>query len=148
MAYPRLRGDIARPSALEPHSLLVPGPGGGTKAHRRPVRDGVRAADVPRSVPEASLHRAGRWFLRVESDQRAEGEAAPCDRNQGRRPFGIAGIWENWKDPNSGEWVRTFAIITTDANELVAGIHDRMPVILAPADSMAGGLATNPIHVT
>ena len=47
-------------------------------------------------------------------------------------PFGIAGIWENWKEPASGEWIRTFAVITTDANELVADIHDRMPVILAP----------------
>ena len=49
-------------------------------------------------------------------------------------PFGIAGIWENWKDPGSGEWIRTFAVITTDANEIVADIHDRMPVILAPSD--------------
>jgi len=49
-------------------------------------------------------------------------------------PFGIAGIWENWKDPTSGEWIRTFAIITTDANELVADIHDRMPVILSRYD--------------
>src|SRR6476620_6438593 len=49
-------------------------------------------------------------------------------------PFGLGGIWENWKDPASGEWVRTFAIITTDANDLVAEIHDRMPLILAPAD--------------
>jgi putative SOS response-associated peptidase YedK len=49
-------------------------------------------------------------------------------------PFGIGGLWENWRDPTSGEWVRTFAIITTDANELVAEIHDRMPLILAPAD--------------
>jgi putative SOS response-associated peptidase YedK len=47
-------------------------------------------------------------------------------------PFGIASIWENWKEPTSGEWIRTFAVITTDANELVADIHDRMPVILAP----------------
>ena len=39
-------------------------------------------------------------------------------------PFGIAGIWENWKEPASGEWVRTFAIITTDANELVADIRE------------------------
>jgi SOS response associated peptidase (SRAP) len=46
----------------------------------------------------------------------------------------IGGLWENWKDPTSGEWIRTFAIITTDANELVAEIHDRMPLILAPAD--------------
>jgi putative SOS response-associated peptidase YedK len=49
-------------------------------------------------------------------------------------PFGIAGIWENWKEPSSGEWIRTFAIITTDANELVADIHDRMPSILAASD--------------
>jgi putative SOS response-associated peptidase YedK len=49
-------------------------------------------------------------------------------------PFGIAGIWENWKEPASGEWIRTFAIITTASNDLVADIHERMPVILAPAD--------------
>jgi putative SOS response-associated peptidase YedK len=51
---------------------------------------------------------------------------------KGGSPFGIGGLWENWKD--RGEWVRTFAIITTDANELVAEIHDRMPLILAAAD--------------
>jgi putative SOS response-associated peptidase YedK len=36
--------------------------------------------------------------------------------------------------PGSGEWVRTFAVITTDANELVADIHARMPVVLALGD--------------
>jgi putative SOS response-associated peptidase YedK len=49
-------------------------------------------------------------------------------------PFGLAGLWENWKAPVSGEWIRTFAIITTDANELVADIHDRMPVVLSRDD--------------
>jgi putative SOS response-associated peptidase YedK len=49
-------------------------------------------------------------------------------------PFGIGGLWENWKEPSSGEWIRTFTIITTNANELVAEIHDRMPLILAPWD--------------
>ena len=53
-------------------------------------------------------------------------------------PFRYRRFVENWRDPTSGEWVRTFAIITTDANELVAEIHDRMPLILAPAD-YAGG---------
>jgi putative SOS response-associated peptidase YedK len=53
-------------------------------------------------------------------------------------PFGIGGLWENWKEPASGEWVRTFAIITTDANESVADIHDRMPLILAPRDYVRG----------
>jgi putative SOS response-associated peptidase YedK len=47
-------------------------------------------------------------------------------------PFGIGGIWENWKEPGSGEWIRSFAIITTDANELVADVHNRMPLILPP----------------
>jgi putative SOS response-associated peptidase YedK len=51
-----------------------------------------------------------------------------------RSPFGLAGVWENWKDPAKDEWVRTFCVITTDANELVAAIHDRMPVVLAPED--------------
>ncbi len=47
-----------------------------------------------------------------------------------RSPFGIAGLWENWKDPATGEWVPTFAILTTPANDLVARIHGRMPAIL------------------
>jgi putative SOS response-associated peptidase YedK len=49
-------------------------------------------------------------------------------------PFGVGGLLENWNDPTSGEWIRTFTIITTGANELVAEIHDRMPLIIAPAD--------------
>ncbi len=50
-----------------------------------------------------------------------------------RGPFAFAGLWENWKDP-SDQWLRTFTILTTKPNELVAPIHDRMPVVLAPAD--------------
>ena len=50
------------------------------------------------------------------------------------KPFALAGIWENWKRPETEEWVRTFAIITTNSNELVSAIHDRMPVIIAPED--------------
>jgi len=46
--------------------------------------------------------------------------------------FALAGIWENWQRPETGEWVRTFAIITTHSNELVRAIHDRMPVIIPP----------------
>jgi putative SOS response-associated peptidase YedK len=43
----------------------------------------------------------------------------------------LAGLWENWKSP-AGEWVRSFAIVTTTPNELCAQIHNRMPVILKP----------------
>jgi putative SOS response-associated peptidase YedK len=49
-------------------------------------------------------------------------------------PFTLAGLWENWKDPATGEWTRTFTIVTTGANELVAELHDRMPVIVAADD--------------
>jgi putative SOS response-associated peptidase YedK len=48
-------------------------------------------------------------------------------------PMGMAGLWENWKDPQ-GNWLRSFTIITGDPNELVAPVHNRMPVILRPDD--------------
>jgi putative SOS response-associated peptidase YedK len=47
-------------------------------------------------------------------------------------PFALAAIWENWRAPDSEEWVRTFCILTTNANDLVSDIHDRMPVIIPP----------------
>jgi putative SOS response-associated peptidase YedK len=47
-------------------------------------------------------------------------------------PFGLAGLWENWRNPNIGEWERTFVIITVPSNMLVAQIHDRMLAILGP----------------
>jgi putative SOS response-associated peptidase YedK len=50
------------------------------------------------------------------------------------QPFGVAGIWENWKNPERGEWVRTFALITVPANRLVAQIHDRMLAIIEKED--------------
>ena len=43
----------------------------------------------------------------------------------------FAGIWENWRGEGD-EVVRTFAIVTTDANAPMRTVHDRMPVILAP----------------
>src|SRR5271157_5319221 len=48
-----------------------------------------------------------------------------------RHLMALAGLWENWRSP-AGEWVRSFAIITTTPNELCAEIHNRMPVVLKP----------------
>jgi putative SOS response-associated peptidase YedK len=45
-------------------------------------------------------------------------------------PFGVAGIWENWRDPLTLQWERTFAIITVPVSKLVAAVHDRMSAIL------------------
>lgn len=47
-------------------------------------------------------------------------------------PFGFAGIWESWTHPETGELIRTFCILTCEANAMIAAIHDRMPVILPP----------------
>jgi putative SOS response-associated peptidase YedK len=48
------------------------------------------------------------------------------------RPFAFAGLWETW---NKGpEPVESCCIVTTDANDLMRTIHDRMPVIVDPAD--------------
>ena len=47
--------------------------------------------------------------------------------------MGFAGLWDTWIDKH-GDILETFTIITTDANELIRSIHDRMPVILSPSD--------------
>ena len=49
-------------------------------------------------------------------------------------PMVMAGLWDVWKNPQTGEWIRSCTIITTDANEMVADVHDRMPVILGSED--------------
>jgi len=49
---------------------------------------------------------------------------------KGHSPFAFAGLWEVWSPPD-GEQVLSCAIVTCDPNELIATIHDRMPVILS-----------------
>jgi putative SOS response-associated peptidase YedK len=61
----------------------------------------------------------------------------------GKQPYAIglagggllamAGLWETWRSPD-GERVRSFTIMTTAPNELCAELHNRMPVVLKPAD--------------
>jgi putative SOS response-associated peptidase YedK len=56
-----------------------------------------------------------------------------CIRLREEGPFGMAGLWEHWKAPD-GQIVESCTIITIDANALIAELHDRMPLILAPDD--------------
>lgn len=54
-------------------------------------------------------------------------------RRLDRRPLAFAGLWERWKPPD-GDWLLSVAILTTDASEVVAPIHDRMPLIVDRRD--------------
>jgi putative SOS response-associated peptidase YedK len=46
--------------------------------------------------------------------------------------FGFAGLWESWIDKTTGEELETCTIITTEANDVLKPVHERMPVILRP----------------
>lgn len=50
-----------------------------------------------------------------------------------RPPFAFAGLWESWRDPASGETVKSCTILTTSATNALAWLHERMPVVLEPA---------------
>jgi putative SOS response-associated peptidase YedK len=55
----------------------------------------------------------------------------------------LAGLWESWRSPQ-GETIKSFAIITTNANNLLAPLHDRMPAVIAP-DRWAEWLGERPM---
>ncbi len=66
-----------------------------------------------------------------EWQKTANGKQPYYIRMEDDSPFAFAGLWERWKN---GSEVRSATIITTDANDVVAPIHNRMPVILHPED--------------
>jgi putative SOS response-associated peptidase YedK len=45
-------------------------------------------------------------------------------------PFAFAGLWENWQSKETDETIQSTALITTAANEFMAAVHHRMPVVL------------------
>ncbi|UCF39568.1 MAG: SOS response-associated peptidase [Gemmatimonadota bacterium] len=51
----------------------------------------------------------------------------------GGRMFAFAGLWDTWRD-STGNTLDTFTIITTEPNDLLRQVHNRMPVILRPDD--------------
>lgn len=62
--------------------------------------------------------------------QTLQGKKTPVYvRLQSQEPFGFAGLWESWNAPD-GQTVKTCTIITTEPNELLKPVHNRMPVIV------------------
>jgi putative SOS response-associated peptidase YedK len=53
-------------------------------------------------------------------------------RPRGGGIVAFAGLWQDWRSPEG--WISTCAIVTCPANALLAPIHDRMPVVIAPED--------------
>ena len=114
---------------------LVPSFTADLKAARKPIN--ARSETVTTS-PMFKMAMQSRRCL-VPADAFYEWRADP----DGKQPFAFsrrdgttlafAGLWEGWRGPD-GEVLRTFTILTTAANALMAAIHDRMPVILEQAD--------------
>jgi putative SOS response-associated peptidase YedK len=66
--------------------------------------------------------------------QRTEGGKQPFFfRMQDERPFGFAGLWDRWEGIG-GEVIHSCTILTTEANDVLRPVHDRMPVILHPEE--------------
>ena len=64
--------------------------------------------------------------------QRTQGRKQPFFfRMRDERPFGFAGLWERWEG-EGGQAINSCTILTTEANEVLRPVHDRMPVILHP----------------
>jgi putative SOS response-associated peptidase YedK len=55
-------------------------------------------------------------------------------RRRDGEPLAFAGLWAIWRDPATAQRLYSAAIVTGAPNELVAGVHNRMPIILDPDD--------------
>jgi putative SOS response-associated peptidase YedK len=109
-----------------PHDCL-------TRPSIQPIH--VRAETIKEKPMFADAYRRRRCVVPMNSfyQKDSRGQRHIISRRDGA-VFGVAGIWDNWLNPDTQQWERTFAIITVEPNEMIAGIHDRMLAILDTAD--------------
>ncbi len=96
------------------------------------------------SVAEKPAFRSAFRRMRclIPADGFYEWEATPSGKQpwflhlKSQELLAFVGLWEHWKSPDGTE-LQTATIITTDANEVARPVHERMPVILQPADYAA-----------
>lgn len=117
---------------LIPHWMTDP------KGGHRPIN--AKAETVAANGMFAEAYRMCRALLPVDgffewqAIKGARGKQPFAIAMKSGEPFCLAAIWENWRNPETGEAIRTFAIVTCPANELMSEIHHRMPVVIAKED--------------
>ena len=116
-------GEAAWVSLVEPRRLQ------GLLHHQRPGREPHRQGRVAHSLPASPLPRTSRRLLQVE-EARCQNQAALCVQLMSPSLRWPLGGMEGF----GGNWLQSYSIITTESNELMASVHERMPVILQPAD--------------
>ena len=82
-------------------------------------------------------------FFEWQLQPGSQGKLPHLIRLKSGKPFAFAGLWEHWQSPDGSE-IKSATIITTSPNELMAPIHDRMPVIL-PQEAYARWLDPTPL---
>lgn len=73
----------------------------------------------------------GYYEWKKDGDEKQPFHITCIDRPTG---FGMAGLWEKWQSPETGDVVQTCTIITANSVSSISSIHDRMPVIMNPHD--------------
>jgi putative SOS response-associated peptidase YedK len=123
---PDRRGITAYRWGLVPHWEHAPG-GGAKRINARAETVATAPAFRDSFVRKRCIVPADAFY----EWQRSGGVRQPyAVRRSDGTPLALAGLWANWRPSEESEWLRTFTIITTRANETIEPIHDRMPVIL------------------
>lgn len=136
--YPLIirRRDPGGPAFVAARWGFVPGWLRDETGGRRPIN--ARSEGIARSGLFRDAYRRRRALMPVDGFfewKAARGAKQPyAIALRSGAPFALAAIWDEWHDPRLGAPIRTFAVLTCPANAMMAEIHDRMPVILAPAD--------------
>jgi putative SOS response-associated peptidase YedK len=119
------------------------------KAKETPATFSARAETVAQKPMFRSAFERGRCVVPAsgyyEWRDTPDGKQPYYFTRRDEQPISIAGLWDEWKDIETGERVKSCTMIITQANDLVAEVHDRMPVILEPGDidaCLTGGAGT------
>jgi putative SOS response-associated peptidase YedK len=125
----RRQPELERPACAWLRWGLVPHWADDTKIGQRMIN--ARAESTAQKPAFRSPYRRRRCLIPADGFyewQKLNKQPFFIGRRDGK-PFAFAGLWDHWD--KSGEPIDSFTILTTDANELMRPLHDRMPVILA-----------------